>query len=70
MHMPGMSGAEFLKTLRAEPGPDGVKIALYTATMTNPDLRQFMESNGVEHLIGKPSEPCEVIDTVKTILSA
>jgi CheY-like chemotaxis protein len=70
LHMPGMGGADFLKALRAEPGLDRVKVALYTATMTNPDLQQFMDANGIEHVIGKPSEPREVIDVVATILSA
>jgi len=68
LHMPGMSGAEFLQALRAEPGFERVKVALYTATMTNPDLQQFMDANGVKHVIGKPSEPREVIEVVKSIL--
>jgi len=68
LHMPGLSGADFLMALRAEPGLKTVKVALYTATMKNPDLEQFMETNGVRHLIAKPSDPRQVIDTVTAIL--
>ena len=70
LHMPGMSGADFLKELRADPALSRVKVALYTATSCDDDLRQFMEVAGIEHIIPKPSDPSEVLRIVGAIVSA
>lgn len=68
LHMPGMSGVDFLKELRADRALAHVKVALYTATRCDDDLRQFMEVAGIEHIIPKPSDPSEVLTIVRSIL--
>ena len=67
--MPGMSGADLIKALRLDPGLTGVEIALYTATVANPDLTQFMEMHGISRVIPKPSEPLEVLALVNAIFA-
>jgi CheY-like chemotaxis protein len=68
LHMPTMSGTDFVKALRADASLANIKVALYTATMTDPDLLQFMEATGIERVIPKPSEPREVLNLVHEML--
>lgn len=70
LHMPGMSGADFLRELRSDPDLAAVKVALYTATTTNPDMAQFMALHHIGHMIPKPSEPPAVLDAVSSILQS
>ena len=70
LHMPGMSGADFITALRADEDIGRIPVALYTATSTDEGLRQFMELTGVRHVIPKPSEPREVIALLDEILSS
>jgi CheY-like chemotaxis protein len=69
LQMPGMDGAQFLKEIRVDDELKDVKVALYTATVTNPDLAEFMELTGVKNVIPKPCEPRDVLALVSAILS-
>ena len=68
LHMPGMSGFDVIKALRADPLLATVKVALYTATAPNPELQVLIDAAGVQGVIPKPSEPREVLDIVGRIV--
>jgi CheY-like chemotaxis protein len=68
LEMPGMSGAQFLKEIRLDHELKDAKVALYTATVSNPDLAEFMEMTGVKNVIPKPCEPRDVLHLVSAIL--
>lgn len=69
LHMPGMSGAQLVKHLRAFPEFKDVKIALYTGTRIDAMLEDFMAMHGVQHVIPKPCEPHECIRIVSDALT-
>ncbi|HET9392446.1 MAG TPA: response regulator [Candidatus Rubrimentiphilum sp.] len=70
LFMPGMSGTELVKALRADPGTRDTRIALYSATRPDAALRDFMHVARVEHVIPKPSEPEELVRIVNDALSS
>jgi CheY-like chemotaxis protein len=67
--MPGVDGVDLVKSLRADPELSATTIALYTATLPDRAMRQYMEVAGIEHAIPKPSEPDEIIAVVNGILA-
>ncbi len=69
LSMPGMSGPEFLRALRADPRTERTIVALYTATPMNAALRDFMEIYGVSHVVPKPAEPAALIEAIERALS-
>ncbi|HZV76997.1 MAG TPA: response regulator [Candidatus Babeliales bacterium] len=70
LSMPAMSGAEFVRALRADARTKAIAVALYTATPSNAALRDFMEIYGIADVIPKPSEPVELIAAVERALEA
>ena len=68
LSMAAMSGAEFLRALRADANARATRVALYTATPMNAALRDFMEIYGVVAAIPKPSEPQELIAAVSSAI--
>jgi len=70
LFMPGMSGVEFVKALRADPATSTARIALYSATRPDRALRDFMQAAGITHAIPKPSEPAELARIVNDALTA
>lgn len=69
LSMPAMNGAEFLRALRADPGTNGIRVALYTATPMNAALRDFMEIYAIGHVVPKPSEPAALIEAIELALN-
>jgi len=70
LHMPGMGGVGFIKALRADAALANTRVALYTATISDESMRQFMESAGIGSIIEKPSEPAELLAAVEAALRA
>ncbi len=68
LSLPGMSGAEFLRALRADPATKATVVALYTASAMNPALADFMSIYGVAGAVPKPSEPAELIAAVERLM--
>ncbi|HEY9085850.1 MAG TPA: response regulator [Candidatus Tyrphobacter sp.] len=68
LSMPGLSGAEFIRTVRAGAHDPTVAIALYTGTPENTAIREFMEIYGVRCAISKPSEPRDFLRAIETAL--
>ena len=68
LHLTGTSGAELIQSLRADSKTSAVKIALYTGSIVDAAMRDFMALNAIEHVIPKPSEPQELIAAVEAAL--
>jgi CheY-like chemotaxis protein len=68
LYMPEMNGASFIKALRADSEIGGVNVALYTGTALNDAMRAFMEISGIEHVIPKPGEPADILQSVREAL--
>lgn len=69
LSLPGLSGAELLRTLRADSTTKTTAIALYTATPMNAALRDFMEMYAIREAIPKPCEPAELIAAIERALA-
>ena len=70
LHMPGMDGIEFIRALRADAALATTRVALYTATVSDESMRQFMELAGIGSVIEKPSEPPDLLAAVEAALRA
>jgi len=69
LSMSAMSGAEFLRALRADARTKAIRVALYTASPMSPALRDFIEIYAVVDVVPKPSEPPELIAAVERALN-
>lgn len=70
LYMPGMDGIQFIKALRADTALANTRVALYTATASDDSMRQFMQLAGINNIIEKPSEPPQLLASVKAALSS
>ena len=68
LHLPGMPGTQFMKSLRADPAIAQSKVALYTASRVDAAMRGFMELARIDHVIEKPSEPESILRVVALAL--
>lgn len=69
LHLPGMSGTEFIKRVREDPALDDIKIALYTGTDMSEALRDYMQLMRIRYVIPKPAEPEQIISAVRDALA-
>lgn len=69
LSLPGVSGAEFIQTLRRDPQTKSQRIALYTGSIPDAAMRDFMQITGITHVVPKPCEPHELIEAVASALS-
>ena len=67
--MPRMDGYEMVRRLRNDPSIADTRVIFYTATYLKSEGIQLARACGVSHLIIKPSEPHDILDTVQTALS-
>jgi len=68
LHMPGMDGVEFINALREDKTLAHTRVALYTATVSDESMRQFVELTGISGIIEKPSEPPHIVAAVEKAL--
>ena len=66
--MPTMDGFEFVRQMRADASLAQTPVIFYTATYLESESRQLAEACGVSHLILKPAEPQEILNTVHAAL--
>ena len=67
IQLPGMSGIEALKALRAEPATAAIPVVAITASVMQQDRQQIM-SAGFDGFIEKPINLRGLLDTVQQIL--
>lgn len=65
--MPGMSGLEAARVLRAEPAMNGVPIIMLTARAQESDIEQGFEA-GADDYVVKPFSPRELAVRVAAVL--
>jgi len=68
LSLPGMSGTELVRALRAREKTKSLAIALYTATAINDAMRDFMELYAIRHVVPKPCEPQDLLRAVEAAL--
>jgi CheY-like chemotaxis protein len=68
LSMPGIAGVDLIRALRRDPQTRGVRVALYTATLPNAALRDFMNDYEVVSILSKPAEPETILSAIAEIL--
>jgi two-component system cell cycle response regulator DivK len=67
IQLPGMSGIEALKVLRADPGTAGIPVIAVTASVMQQD-RNLITEAGFDGYIGKPINLKEFLESVRSML--
>jgi two-component system cell cycle response regulator DivK len=67
IHLPGMSGIEALKVLRAEKATAAIPVIAVTASVMQQDRKQITEA-GFDAYVGKPINLKEFLDAVRAAL--
>jgi len=67
IHLPGMSGVDALKLLRADAATARIPIAAVTASVMQQDRAMIMDA-GFDAYVSKPIALKEFLDTVRTLL--
>jgi two-component system, cell cycle response regulator DivK len=67
IHLPGISGIEALKVLRAEAATAGIPVIAVTASVMQQDRKQITEA-GFDAYVGKPINLKEFLDAVRAAL--
>ncbi len=67
IHLPGMSGIEALKVLRAEAATAAIPVIAVTASVMQQDRKQITEA-GFDAYVGKPINLKEFLDAVRAML--
>ena len=69
IQLPGMSGIDALRVLRADPQTEAIPVVAVTASVMQQDRKQFTEA-GFDGYIGKPINVRNFLQTVKEMLAA
>lgn len=62
--MPNMDGFTLARRLRAEPLLAGVPIIFQTVHYLEAEVRKLATASGIQHILGKPAEPQDVLHAV------
>jgi diguanylate cyclase (GGDEF)-like protein len=66
--MPHMDGLTLVRRLRAEPLLAGVPVIFQTANYLESEIQRLAQASGVQHILGKPADPQEVMRAVNEML--
>ena len=66
--MPNMDGFTLVRRLRAEPLLAGVPVIFQTAHYLESEIHKLATASGIEHILGKPTEPQEILRAVQASL--
>jgi signal transduction histidine kinase/DNA-binding response OmpR family regulator len=66
--MPTMDGFEFVRRLRGDPVIGSTKVIFYTPAYYESEARKLAGDCGVVHILTKPSEPQDILDTINLAL--
>lgn len=66
--MPGMSGEEACRRIRANPALDAIRLVAYTAHAHDEDHRRYIAC-GFDAVLTKPITPSSVVETIGTAAS-
>jgi len=62
--MPNMDGFTLARRLRSEPLLSGVPIIFQTVHYLEAEVRKLATASGIQHILGKPAEPQEILRAV------
>jgi CheY-like chemotaxis protein len=65
--MPGLTGLDVCRELRADPRTAGIVIVIVTARVLKGDREAALEA-GADHYVGKPFSPVDLLATVRNAL--
>ena len=66
--MPNIDGFSLARRLRTEPLLSGVPVIFQTAHYLEAEVRKLATASGIHHILGKPSEPQEILRAVHEAL--
>ncbi|QYF93793.1 EAL domain-containing protein [Massilia sp. PAMC28688] len=66
--MPNMDGYEFVTRMQGDPATADIPVIFYTATYREREAHNMAEACGVRWVLGKPSDPDEILRTVHEAL--
>lgn len=66
--MPNMDGFTLARRLRAEPLLAGVPVIFQTAHYLEAEVRKLAAASGIQHILGKPAEPQEILHAIHEAL--
>lgn len=66
--MPNMDGFTLARRLRTEPLLAGVPVIFQTAHYLESEIHKLAAASGIEHVLGKPAEPQEILRAVQESL--
>jgi diguanylate cyclase (GGDEF)-like protein len=66
--MPNMDGFTLVRRLRAEPLLAGVPVIFQTAHYLESEIHKLATGSGIQHILGKPAEPQEILRAVQESL--
>jgi CheY-like chemotaxis protein len=69
VNMPVMGGRELLEQLHTTPELKQMQVVLYTASLADNEMDEFVTWAGIKHVIEKPSEPQDVQRIVRAALA-
>lgn len=67
--MPNMDGFTLARRLQAEPLLMGVPVIFQTAHYLQSEMHKLAAASGIEHVLGKPAEPQEILRAVQESLN-
>jgi DNA-binding response OmpR family regulator len=68
VHMPGMSGLDVCRVMRADPGTAHISVIMLTASMQEADIDAGFDS-GADDYVVKPFSPRELAKRVQAVLA-
>jgi diguanylate cyclase (GGDEF)-like protein len=66
--MPHMDGFTLVRRLRAEPLLAGVPVIFQTANYLESEVQRLAQASGIRYVLGKPTDPQEILRTVQAAL--
>ncbi|MBI2748418.1 MAG: EAL domain-containing protein [Burkholderiales bacterium] len=67
--MPTMDGYELVRRLREDPGLAATQVVFYSAHYREREARNLARACGVSHVLVKPCEPQDILDTIEQALT-
>jgi two-component system phosphate regulon response regulator PhoB len=68
VHMPGMSGFDVCRMLRADPGVARIPVIMLTASVQEADISTGFDS-GADDYVPKPFSPRELVSRIQAVLA-
>lgn len=68
--LPGISGVELMRRLRANSRTAHLRLAVYSAIDSPAEIAALVDTFGVQGIVPKPGDPHEILSLFQTLLSS